>query len=535
MNHPSVRHIVHREENHSTFDFRTVHTEDVRKALKELNPNKAVGWDLIPPWALKLGADELSSPLTTLYNNCLSHGIWPSEWKRGEWVPVFKKDDPLEKENYRPVTVQMTVNKIFEQLLAKQVTDNLDNRLSDFQTAYRKRHSCETALIMLIENWRAALDKGELVGLLSTDMSKAFDSMYYPLMQAKLKAYGTGDNSLDLIRSYFSDRFSRVKIGNATSSWKKVTRGCPQGSAFGPLLWNLFQNDLTFVIKSNLCMYADDHQFYDAHTNVNVVQRNLQDCAINATAWYDGNFLKGNFKKYGSMTIGKNKENMKIAVKEFEVESYECLKLLGVYIDSQLNFTEHISSVCKKGSQRVGVIMRLRNLIPTSAKLQLYKAAVLPHLTYCHTIWHFCKASDSRKLERVQERGLRAVFCDKNSSYDQLLIKARLPSLMNRRLQDISCLMYKVKNNLCPKYICDLFKLNNCVYNLRVKEFTVPRFETVTFGKHSLKYLGPTLWSKIQPHIRHSPSLGSFKRAIRNVDLKELVNSTCTNCTLCNT
>ena len=148
-----------------------------------------------------------------------------------------------------------------------------------------------------------------------------------------------------------------------------------------------------------------------------------------------------------------------------------------------------------------------------SAELQLYKVAVLPHLTYCHMIWHFCKASDSRKLAHVQERGLRAVFCDKNSSYDHLLIKARLPSLMNRRLQHISCLMYKVKNNLCPKYICDLFKLNNCVHNLRVKEFIVPRFETVTFGKHSLKYLG----AKIQPHIRHSPSLGSFKRAIRKV------------------
>ena len=148
----------------------------------------------------------------------------------------------------------------------------------------------------------------------------------------------------------------------------------------------------------------------------------------------------------------------------------------------------------------------------------------LTHLSNCILI------SGSQKA-----RARRAVFCDKNSSYDQLLIKARLPSLMNRRLQDISCLMYKVKNNLCPKYIYDLFKLNNFVHKLRVKEFTVPRFETVTFGKHSLKYLGPTLWSKIQPHIRHSPSLGSFKRAIRNVDLKELVNSTCTNCKLCNT
>ena len=235
-------------------------------------------------------------------------------------------------------------------------------------------------------------------------------------MIAKLKAYGTCDHSLDLIRSYFSDRLSRVRLGNISSTWKHVNRGCPQGSAFGPLLWNLFQNDLTYLSKSNICMYADDHQFYEMHKKVSEVQVKLQDCATEATGWYDSNLLKGNFKKYGTMIIGKKKEEIKINVKGTEVESYDNLMLLGVNIDSQLNFTEHISNVCKKSSQRVGVIMRMRNLIPTNAKLQLYKAAILPHLTYCHIVWHFCKASDSRKLEHVQERGLRAVFCDKNSS-----------------------------------------------------------------------------------------------------------------------
>ena len=346
---------------------------------------------------------------------------------------------------------------------------------------------------MPIENWRAAIYKGELVGLLSTNMSKAFDSMYYPLMQAKLKAYGTVDHSLDLIRSYFTNRFGRVKLENSTSSWKQVTRGCPQGSAFELLLWNLFQNDHTSPIKSNICMYADDHQFYDTHKKVSVIQRNLQDCATEATAWYDMNLSKGNFLRCGTMIIGKKKEYIRLSVKEMEAESYECMKLLGVNIDSQLNFAEDIGSVCKKSSQRMGVIMRLRNSIPTNAKLQLYKAAVLPHLTCCRTTWHFCKASDSRKLERVQERGLRAVFCDNSFSYEQLLTLAKLPTLMNRRLQDILCLMYKVKHNLSPKYICDLFNINNCVHDQRVKEFYAPRFKTVTFGKHSLKYRGPTL------------------------------------------
>ena len=118
-------------------------------------------------------------------------------------------------------------------------------------------------------------------------------------------------------------------------------------------------------------------------------------------------------------------------------KTVESLNLLGVTIDSKLNFPDHITSICKKASQRIGVIMRLRNLIPTKAKLVIYKSAVLPYLTYCHLVWHFCTSSDARKLERLQERGLRAVYRDKLSSYSQLLNRAQITTLMNRRLQDI--------------------------------------------------------------------------------------------------
>ena len=110
----------------------------------------------------------------------------------------------------------------------------------------------------------------------------------------------------------------------------------------------------------------------------------------------------------------------------------------------------------------------LRNLIPNTAKLQLYKAAVLPYLTYCGKAWHFCRGSDARKVERVQEKGLRAVFCDGNANYKQLLGRANLLTLMNRRLQDIAIIMYKVKFKLAPSYIQDLFATNHTAYNLRV-------------------------------------------------------------------
>ena len=103
------------------------------------------------------------------------------------------------------------------------------------------------------------------------------------------------------------------------------------------------------------------------------------------------------------------------------VVSTDCLKLLGVSMDRQLRFHDHISIIYKKSSQRVGFLMELRNLLPTGTNLHLFKAAILPYVTFCHLVWHFCRASDSRKLERVQERALRAIYCDRSSSYEKLL------------------------------------------------------------------------------------------------------------------
>ena len=117
------------------------------------------------------------------------------------------------------------------------------------------------------------------------------------------------------------------------------------------------------------------------------------------------------------------------------VVSTDCLKLLGVSMDRQLRFHDHISIIYKKSSQRVGLLLRLRNLLPTGTKLQLFKAAILRYLTYCHLVWHFCRATESRKLEQVQERALRAIYCDRSSSYEKLLNMATLCTRRNRRLQ----------------------------------------------------------------------------------------------------
>ena len=168
------------------------------------------------------------------------------------------------------------------------------------------------------------------------------------------------------------------------------------------------------------------------------------------------------------------------------------------------------------------------------AKLHIVKFAILPHLTYCQSVWHFCRSSDARKVERIKERALRSVYCDNKSTYEELLQKANLPTLYTRRLQDIATIMYKVKNNLAPSYIADLFIVNNSQYSLRNLEFVLPRFQTVAYGKHSISYLGPFIWSKLNPFIRSSDSVNTFKSRVKSIDLSNLMDDTCKDCFLCN-
>ena len=166
-----------------------------------------------------------------------------------------------------------------------------------------------------------------------------------------------------------------------------------------------------------------------------------------------------------------------------------------------------------KTSCKVGVLLRLRHLIPWSAKLQPYKSNILPHLKYCDVVWHFCKSSDKKKIERIQERALRAVFESKSETYIELLTRAGLPSLYQQRIQNIATLMYKVKNELVPTYITEILNTTTKQYNRRNADFKIPSFRTVHYGKHSIRYFGPHLWNKLDKNDREKPNVKSFKNS----------------------
>ena len=300
--HESV-HSIHQNcssrssDNSSQFKFQALKPKEIEFALSNLDPNKSTGHDLIPAKILRISSKELSHPLADFYSSCIESCEWPLQWKKGDWIPVFKKDNKQDIKNYKPVTVLTVIGKVFEQPLSKQLTTFIDPMLSHNLTAYRKNHSCETSLIGLVERWKQAVDNKNIVRVLSTDMSKAFDSLYPPLLINKLKAYGFSNNSPALMRSYFTNRKNRVKISQQIASdWCTTKRGCPQGSAFGPLLWNVFQNDLHLTTEENkLFMYADDHQLFSVAKSAKEVEHTLNEGGNNISDWYNNNLLQGNF------------------------------------------------------------------------------------------------------------------------------------------------------------------------------------------------------------------------------------------------
>ena len=341
----------------------------------------------------------------------------------------------------------------------------------------------------------------------------------HELLLTKLQAYGVSKPSIQLIRNFLTKRRQRVKIFDKTSDWVETIGGIPQGSVLRPLLFNIFVNDLHFdLTNGEINTFADDNQLYTCHQNADTVEDTLNSDLEITLEWFHQNSLTANPNKFQSLGLapGRSTIDLQVSVLGNLVQQLSFIKLLGVTLDNKLNFHVHIANLCRKVGRQVGVLNRLKRLVPVEARIELYNSFILTHLNYCSTVWHFCRKGDSDKLEKLNERALRTVFQDKSSSYETLLNQARKTTLYNRRMQDIAILIYKALHNQSPQYIKELFKLRISNYNLRGTDMLIlPRFNTVTYGKNSLRYMGPKIWNSLPDDIKAANNIATFKKSIR--------------------
>ena len=251
-----------------------------------------------------------------------------------------------------------------------------------------------------------------------TDLSKAFDCLNHDeLLIAKLGAYGF---DLEVILSYLSRRKHRTKINNRLSEWADIVAGIPHSSILGPLLFNIYINDIFYFIHESITNYADDTTPYSIKSNYEELVAALQLESKTLIEWFKSNFFMLNADKC-KLLISDKDSDVSINIEGVTIVCEKLVKLLGIKIDNQLTFIEHVSSICKKVSLKLHALARVSNEMNQNKLRLLMKAFIVSQFSYCPLIWMFHSRILNNRVNSLHERALRLVYKDQDSSFEQFL------------------------------------------------------------------------------------------------------------------
>ena len=434
---------------------------DIFTKISNLDINKGPGPDGVPPIFLKKCSFNISRPLFHIFNLSLRTGIFPDYWKESFLKPIFKSGDKSSVTNYRPISIISTIPKIFESLVCDFITPLIEPQLIKEQFGFRPGRSTELNLLTHIDFLLDGLERGCQVDTIYTDFSRTFDRVSHSMLLHKLKLIGVDEPLISWFHSYLSGRRQTVKIGNFLSKIIHVTSGVPQGSHLGPLLFNVFINDIHECFTSSLfLLFADD-------LKLSCIIKSPLDCdklqydLNNLVEWCKRNGMDLNSSKCKAVTFTRSKASIKFDYKidHHILEKLPLIKDLGVILDENLNFINHLSNAVNKAFQMLGFIKRTtQDFTSIPALKSLYCSLVRPHLEYASCTWTPSYGVHINSLQLVEHKFLKLIafklnILDNYNDAELLSMLNMVPlSLRHKRRNLVTFYNIPSWKISCPRY-----------------------------------------------------------------------------------
>ena len=401
-----------------------------------------------------------------------------------------------------------------------------------FQSAYRKFHSTETALLRIYNDILLAANYQKVTALVLLDLSAAFDTIDHSILLSRLQfTYGLDGNALSIISSYLSNRFQRVIIDNNPSDPLPLTTGVPQGSVLGPLLFTLYTSPISEIFTgSNISfhLYADDTQLYIPFSSSDsITALNTLSASLDAVySWLTFNRLSVNPDKTEFLLIGTPQQCSKITHTSLIfrgklLSSSAHARNLGVELDSHLTFDNHISNICRSSYFQIRQLRQIRSSITQSAAIQLANALVSSKLDYCNSLLYHLPEASLYRLQRIQNSLARIVipstkFCD---HITLVLKKLHWLPIKQRIKFKIGVTTFKTLNTLQPSYLTELLNLRKPRRSLRSSSdehlLDIPLIKS-KLGSRSFSCAAPEIWNSLPQDLRKTNNLSYFTSHLKS-------------------
>lgn len=493
--------------------------------IKNLKTDSSCGWDELSPKVLKFCHLPLLSPLVHLLNLSLNQGVFPDELKLAKVIPLFKGGDMSIFNNYRPISVLSVLSKVFERIFYNRLLEflNQENILYDNQFGFRKSHSTQMPLILLVDKIINEIECGNFVLGVFLDFSKAFDTVNHAILLQKLEHYGIRGSANAWVKSYLENRNQFVYYNGTKSNFQKVRCGVPQGSILGPLLFLIYINDLPSVSQLlSMFMFADDTNVFISGKCLKQLEVTMNNELSVLSEWLRSNKLSLNVSKTHFMIFSppRKKENhiVSLNIENCPLHKVHQTKFLGVILDSKLSWKPHVAYIKGKISKSIGIIHRAKQFLNRQSLISLYYAFVYPYITYCITVWGGANNTTIHPLIVAQKRAIRCISCvPKRSSTAPLFRDLKILDFHSVYKLHVLMFVYKYNQSMFPSTFNDFFTMNADIHRYSTRQtsnFYPPRYK-LDVSQTGFKYNGCKFWNSLSSdvknlHVSHS----TFKKRL---------------------